>query len=1259
MDNSQTLELQIKSKAQEAKASVESLVKSLTNVENVLTNIYLEMGSIEKKTDSSINKSATATKNINQLKQSTDKATSSADKLGNAFKKVFTFAGVKRLTTTALGWMNEAIDYTEQLNLFNVVFDNTEKNGKQMFSELGKSALQFQYKMNEAFGTNKTQTLYMQGIFESMGETVGIEDKYSSIMSETMTKLTYDLASLYNKTEKTTAEAIRAGVYAAQTKPLRSYGIDVTQSSLQPIAESLGITESVKNMSQAEKEILRYIATLKQAKIAMGDFANTCESPSNQLKILRQQLVEAKVALSSLFIGTFSKILPYANAILMVIKEVSKAIADMFGIELKDYNSGIASQEGIYDGIADSADDASKAVKELKRQTLGFDEIHNINENKDSGGNSGGTSGGIDQRLLDAIQGYDNGMDKVRMKATEIRDKMMEWLGFTKEIDPLTGEVSFKLTNTNTSMGKIIEYLKDIVKYGKEAITGVFKVIKDDFDNGAFGKILVGVFKSIKDLLGFIAKHKSAQKTIAKLVEAFLLFKTVKAVLKPITGTIDKLRNSISKLTGNSKTDGLENIGKFKDKIKKTFNIPDAKTVVKGMTDLAIVIGGATVIVTAIGLLTKIPGFNETVNSGVNSVVEIFKGISKIIIPLTAVSAGVALMGSLGISTIAKGIADLAIVVLGTEAIVVATGFINNIAGDFISSGIDNMKKIFNGIADIGLTLGVLSAALMGVGLLGGAGALALATGIADLAIVVGGVSILLAGMGALKQIPGFDWLVGEGGKLLCKLGDIIGGFAGSIVKGFADKATEALPNIGTHLSEFMTNATPFFEKAQNINESSINAIGTLAKSIMLLTASDILNGLFSWLTGGDSLVKFGKDLSEFAPYFSKFAKAMVNVDASTVTSSATAAKSVAEFANNVPNSGGLAAWFAGSNNIDDFGKMLPNFGKNFKKYSENISGLDTNIIKNSADSAKSISEMAKNLPNHGGVVSWFTGDNKLSTFSECLPSFGKNLKKYSDNIKGISPDVVTNSANSAKAIAEFAKNLPNQGGVASWFAGDNKISTFGKELSKFGNSFKEYYNAIKSISIDKINNVTSAIKDIVNQFKRIKDEKINTTITDFGKTLKNSSGNISSFFNSSFNKTTGWSIGYTFGSNIGSGIKSGIKTNIGTTLEITSGKSSIKKYNIKAYANGGMPEDGLFFANHNELVGKFNNGKTAVANNEMIVEGIKSGVYEAVAMAMSQFNGQSGEIEVHVHTDEGTVIDRIEQRTKQTGKFPLTIPTC
>ena len=211
MNNEQTLELQIKAKAQEAKSNVDSLVKSLTNIEKVLTNIHSELGNIEKKTDSTTNK---VNNDVKKLDSNINNVTKSSNKLGNTLKNIFTYNGVKNFSSTFLKWLNESVNYTEQLNLFNVVFDNVEKNGKQAFSELGKSATQFQYKLNEVFGTNKKETLYMQGIFQSMGETVGIKDNYSAIMSETMTKLTYDLASLYNKTEESTAEALRAGVYA-------------------------------------------------------------------------------------------------------------------------------------------------------------------------------------------------------------------------------------------------------------------------------------------------------------------------------------------------------------------------------------------------------------------------------------------------------------------------------------------------------------------------------------------------------------------------------------------------------------------------------------------------------------------------------------------------------------------------------------------------------------------------------------------------------------------------------------------------------------------------------------------------------------------------------------------------------------------------------------------------------------------------------------------------------------------------------------
>lgn len=58
----------------------------------------------------------------------------------------------------------------------------------------------------------------------------------------------------------------------------------------------------------------------------------------------------------------------------------------------------------------------------------------------------------------------------------------------------------------------------------------------------------------------------------------------------------------------------------------------------------------------------------------------------------------------------------------------------------------------------------------------------------------------------------------------------------------------------------------------------------------------------------------------------------------------------------------------------------------------------------------------------------------------------------------------------------------------------------------------------------------------------------------------------------------------------------------------------------IPTFQTGGFPEDGLFMANHNELVGRFSNGRTAVANNEQIVEGIEYGVERAVARVLEPY---------------------------------------
>ena len=79
----------------------------------------------------------------------------------------------------------------------------------------------------------------------------------------------------------------------------------------------------------------------------------------------------------------------------------------------------------------------------------------------------------------------------------------------------------------------------------------------------------------------------------------------------------------------------------------------------------------------------------------------------------------------------------------------------------------------------------------------------------------------------------------------------------------------------------------------------------------------------------------------------------------------------------------------------------------------------------------------------------------------------------------------------------------------------------------------------------------------------------------------------------------------------------------------MASGNAEIyAKLGVEGYATGGFPrEDGLFFANHNELIGQFSNGQTAVANNEQITEGI----YQAVLSAMRESGGAGGEIVINL----------------------------
>lgn len=481
---------------------------------------------------------------------------------------------------------------------------------------------------------------------------------------------------------------------------------------------------------------------------------------------------------------------------------------------------------------------------------------------------------------------------------------------------------------------------------------------------------------------------------------------------------------------------------------------------------------------------------------------------------------------------------------------------------ELIKAGVELLMAFFDGVIDAlsGIDVNVLIKGIAGIGLLS-AIMLALSAvaslvpgamlGVLGMGAVIAELALVLAAVGALAQIPGLEWLIGEGGNLLQGIGTAIGKFVGGIVGGFMSGVSNQFPQIGADLSAFMTNVQPFIEGATQLNPSMLDGVKALAETILILTAADILNGLTSWLTGGSSLsdfatqlVPFGEamrdfsiaiagmdgklvanaatagrtlaemaatlpnsggvigfftgenDMSAFGAQLIPFGEAMMGfanavrgLDADTVTNAATAGKAMAEMATTIPNSGGVVGFFAGENDMDAFGEQLVPFGKAMMLFSQAVKGLDANVIVESATAGKALIELANTVPNSGGVVGFFTGENDMDTFGEKLVPFGKAMKSYSDAIAGIDVEAVTNSATAGKAVVELANTLPNTGGLVSWFTGDNDIAAFGTSLVSFGKSFAQYSDYMKDVDANIVTTTTNAATSIVELQKSLPKE--------------------------------------------------------------------------------------------------------------------------------------------------------------------------
>lgn len=358
---------------------------------------------------------------IQKLITSTEKYNASARKATTTTGK-FT-SGLKALNVAAVAItfrkighfiaqaVTESNKYQEDLNLFTVALGQYADEAKE-YAEY----------VSDIMGIDPAQWLRNQGIFNTLLTGFGDTAERAQLMSQNLTQLGYDLSSYANIPIEEAMLKLQSGI-SGELEPLRRLGYDLSQAKLQQTALNLGIKESVANMTQAEKAELRYYAIMTQVTTAQGDMARTLEAPANQLRILQAQLTQAARAIGNIFIPALNAILPYAIAVVQVIREIANALANLAGFKLTEVDySGVNSAAVGAGSLADNLDDAAGAAKKLKQYTAGFDELNVFAPNTGSGSGAGaGGAGGFDFDLPT----YDFLGDAVQTRIGEIK-KMIE-----------------------------------------------------------------------------------------------------------------------------------------------------------------------------------------------------------------------------------------------------------------------------------------------------------------------------------------------------------------------------------------------------------------------------------------------------------------------------------------------------------------------------------------------------------------------------------------------------------------------------------------------------------------------------------------------------------------------------------------------------------------------------------------------------------------------------------------------------------------
>ena len=625
------------------------------------------------------------------------------------------------------------------------------------FGEEAEENYKWILKLNSELQINVQKFMQYASIYGTMLKGFGVAQKDAAAMAMNYTELTYDIWAGYNdiyKTFEDAAIAVRSAI-AGEVEPIRRAGFTIVDSQLKITAANYGIAYSTQSASEELKSYLRYLTLIDQARAQdlIGTYAREMTTAEGLMRTLRQQLASLSQAFGSFLLPALVKVLPYVQAFVELIGEAIAALAQLFGIDLKpvDFSSGVNAGAAGAGAMADNLEDASGAAKKLKQYTAGFDELNVFDPNQGSGGAGIGAGGGGSlEGMFDIDKLWDESIfNSINSQVDELKEKLKDVLA----------------TVTSIAAG-ILAW-----KVAKDFLTAL-KLLKELGSKGFAFKLDFQVL----GLAMFLADLKEFERYLRDFLDNGPTFQNVAGMISSFAGMVGDALIMLGNLKVGGALKVIQGIGEIvigiSDIAANGLNVDNALTVVRGLTNVAIGIGVFTGNIKLAAWSVAIQGFTTIIREIATNWDAIkqgdWSGVDKVALIIGGLEILGGLVVALDVFSKLKGITNLGKTTTAMNTLTTATDTIDTTVSTGLSPKLTSLAK------NLGLVVGIVAevsaAAIIVVGAIAIMGHELDEVGKAWQPVIENGATIATAiglGAGILGAVGLAAYALGTGGKTI------------------------------------------------------------------------------------------------------------------------------------------------------------------------------------------------------------------------------------------------------------------------------------------------------------------------------------------------------------------------------------------------------------------------------------------------------------------------------------------------------------